>query len=136
VHSKLMIVDDRFMTVGSANLTNRSMSLDSEANVSWEAGHADRAQRSAIRRARVRLLLEHVGPFADARTMLDAVVPWRGLVARLDALCEDPASSLRRHDRRHEEPSPIARAVQELACEVLDPTDESEDPPLPRPSAA
>ena len=30
IHSKLMIVDDRFLTVGSANLTNRSMGLDSE----------------------------------------------------------------------------------------------------------
>ena len=31
-----MIVDDRFLTVGSANLTNRSMGLDSELHVAWE----------------------------------------------------------------------------------------------------
>lgn len=136
VHSKLMIVDDRFMTVGSANLTNRSMTIDSEANLSWEARTEDRALRNAIRRARVRLLLEHVGPFADASRMLRAVVPARGLVARLEALCDDPASSLRRHDRRHEEPSALAKAVQELACEVLDPTDEGAEGPLSRPSAA
>ena len=30
IHSKLMIVDDEFLTIGSANLTNRSMGLDSE----------------------------------------------------------------------------------------------------------
>lgn len=33
IHSKLMIVDDRFLTIGSANLTNRSMGLDSELHV-------------------------------------------------------------------------------------------------------
>ena len=37
IHSKLLAVDDRFLTVGSANLTNRSMGVDSELHVSWEA---------------------------------------------------------------------------------------------------
>jgi phosphatidylserine/phosphatidylglycerophosphate/cardiolipin synthase-like enzyme len=30
IHSKLMIADDRFLTIGSANFTNRSMGIDSE----------------------------------------------------------------------------------------------------------
>ena len=33
IHSKLMIVDDVFITVGSANMNQRSMSVDSEINV-------------------------------------------------------------------------------------------------------
>jgi phospholipase D1/2 len=33
IHSKLMIIDDVFLTVGSANLNQRSMSSDSEINV-------------------------------------------------------------------------------------------------------
>ena len=33
VHSKLAIVDDRFLSVGSANLNNRSMLYDGETNV-------------------------------------------------------------------------------------------------------
>ena len=33
IHSKLMIVDDAFITVGSANINQRSMSVDSEINV-------------------------------------------------------------------------------------------------------
>ncbi|WP_080403304.1 phospholipase D-like domain-containing protein [Burkholderia ubonensis] len=33
IHSKLMIVDDAFITVGSANLNQRSMSVDSEINI-------------------------------------------------------------------------------------------------------
>ena len=33
IHSKLMIVDDVFMTLGSANLNTRSMTVDSELNI-------------------------------------------------------------------------------------------------------
>jgi phosphatidylserine/phosphatidylglycerophosphate/cardiolipin synthase-like enzyme len=33
IHSKLMIIDDVFLTLGSANLNQRSMSADSEINV-------------------------------------------------------------------------------------------------------
>ncbi|MEW6341959.1 MAG: phospholipase D-like domain-containing protein [Pseudomonadota bacterium] len=33
IHSKLMIIDDAFITVGSANLSQRSMSVDSEINI-------------------------------------------------------------------------------------------------------
>jgi phosphatidylserine/phosphatidylglycerophosphate/cardiolipin synthase-like enzyme len=34
IHSKLMIVDDLFVTLGSANLNHRSMAVDSEINIS------------------------------------------------------------------------------------------------------
>jgi phospholipase D1/2 len=37
VHSKLMVVDDEFLTLGSANLNNRSMGLDTECNVTIDA---------------------------------------------------------------------------------------------------
>ena len=33
IHSKLMIIDDVFLTVGSANLNQRSMASDSEINI-------------------------------------------------------------------------------------------------------
>ncbi|WP_233873545.1 phospholipase D-like domain-containing protein [Paraburkholderia adhaesiva] len=33
IHSKLMIIDDAFFTLGSANLNQRSMSVDSEINI-------------------------------------------------------------------------------------------------------
>lgn len=33
VHAKVMVVDDSFVTVGSANLNNRSMGLDTECNL-------------------------------------------------------------------------------------------------------
>ena len=38
IHSKVLIVDDRFLSVGSANISNRSMGMDTELNLSWEAG--------------------------------------------------------------------------------------------------
>jgi phospholipase D1/2 len=60
VHSKLMIVDDELLIVGSANLNNRSMVLDSECNVSIDAG-ADARIRRAIARMRDKLLAEHLG---------------------------------------------------------------------------
>jgi hypothetical protein len=54
---------------GSANLTNRSMGIDSELHVSWEAGGVARDDRRlvrAIRRVRVSLLAEHGGSRAFA----------------------------------------------------------------------
>lgn len=59
VHSKVMIVDDTVMTIGSANLNNRSMVLDTECNVTIDANN-DARVRAAIARWRNRLLAEHL----------------------------------------------------------------------------
>lgn len=59
VHSKLMIVDDRLLRIGSANLCNRSMGVDSECDLTIEAMNP--AERQAIRAVRARLLGEHCG---------------------------------------------------------------------------
>ncbi len=59
VHSKLTIVDDRLLRVGSANLCNRSMAVDSECDLVIEA--TDQAERRAIRAVCARLLGEHCG---------------------------------------------------------------------------
>jgi phospholipase D1/2 len=60
VHSKVLIVDDAMLTVGSANLNNRSMGFDTECNLVIEAG-ADTRLRSAIACIRNMLLAEHLG---------------------------------------------------------------------------
>jgi phospholipase D1/2 len=65
VHSKLLLVDDEFLTVGSANLNNRSMGFDSECNLAIEARGEERI-RVAIRTLRHRLLAEHLGKDRDA----------------------------------------------------------------------
>lgn len=57
-HSKLAIVDDRLLRVGSANLNNRSMGLDSECDLLIEA-EGDPDVEAAIRALRCRLLGEH-----------------------------------------------------------------------------
>lgn len=59
VHSKLAVIDDRLLLVGSANLNNRSMGFDAECNLALEARSA--AHRQRIRALRNRLLGEHLG---------------------------------------------------------------------------
>ena len=84
VHSKLMIVDDEIVRVGSANMNNRSMGLDSEADVFIDAarpgnGHAG----PAIARLRLRLLAEHCG---ITETRLAALLAKHGsMAAAIDA---------------------------------------------------
>ncbi|MEM5385844.1 VTT domain-containing protein [Paraburkholderia phymatum] len=71
VHSKLMIVDDELLIIGSANLNNRSMVLDTECNIALDARGEPRVQ-AAIASVRDRLLAEHldVSP-DDVRRALD-----------------------------------------------------------------
>ncbi|PCC74052.1 Phosphatidylserine/phosphatidylglycerophosphate/cardiolipin synthase [Nannocystis exedens] len=93
IHSKLFVVDDRFLLVTSANTTNRSMGLDTELGLAWEADAAS----PSIRRARVGLLAEHSGLAGEEARRLFA--PLTGLVRRLDALVAGGRSRLRRHPR-------------------------------------
>lgn len=62
VHAKLMIVDDEIIRVGSANLNNRSMGLDTEADVFIDATRPGNGHIvPAITRLRHNLLAEHCG---------------------------------------------------------------------------
>ena len=70
VHAKVMIVDDLMLRVGSANMNNRSMGLDSECDVMIDAHlNANRGCRDAIADLRSDLMAEHLGaaPAAVAR---------------------------------------------------------------------
>ncbi|MFO7963408.1 MAG: phospholipase D-like domain-containing protein [Desulfobacterales bacterium] len=60
IHSKVMVVDDRMAVVGSANLSSRSMGLDSECclSVEGEPGSDIEASIAGFRR---RLMAEHMG---------------------------------------------------------------------------
>jgi phosphatidylserine/phosphatidylglycerophosphate/cardiolipin synthase-like enzyme/uncharacterized membrane protein YdjX (TVP38/TMEM64 family) len=58
VHSKVLVVDDAFVKVGSANLSNRSMRLDTECDLAIAATGED---ARAIAAFRTRLLSEHLG---------------------------------------------------------------------------
>ena len=59
VHSKILVVDDTLVRVGSSNLSNRSMGLDTGCDLAIEA--ADDARIGGIAHFRDRLLGEHLG---------------------------------------------------------------------------
>lgn len=115
IHSKLVIIDDRVFIVGSANFTNRSMAIDSEICAAYEAPPRGPV-RNAIRRARVRLLMEHCGT-TDVRSL---VAP-AGLVARLDTMAAAGAIRLRQHVLEDAEPGALVKAVHELTVDLIDP---------------
>jgi phosphatidylserine/phosphatidylglycerophosphate/cardiolipin synthase-like enzyme len=46
VHAKVTVVDDRLLRIGSSNLNNRSMGMDTECDVSIEVRPGDPARRS------------------------------------------------------------------------------------------
>jgi phosphatidylserine/phosphatidylglycerophosphate/cardiolipin synthase-like enzyme len=89
VHSKVLVVDDRLLRIGSSNLNNRSMGFDSECDVAIEAG-PDAAEHEDVRRqilaVRDELVSEHLGvstrDFDKAmrrdRSLLKAVQALRG----------------------------------------------------------
>jgi len=59
VHSKVMIVDDGFLRIGSANLNNRSLGADSECDVAFEATCDE--HEAFIRSVRRRLIGHFLG---------------------------------------------------------------------------
>ncbi|KVK90830.1 VTT domain-containing protein [Burkholderia cepacia] len=95
VHSKLAIVDDECLMIGSANLNNRSMLLDTECCVALVAA-GDARIRAAIAGVRARLLGEHLGmaPAAVAEALAGAERP----NAVLDRLRAKPGRTLRTLD--------------------------------------
>lgn len=99
VHSKLMIVDDCILVVGSANLNNRSLGFDTECNVTVVTKPGTEAARG-IRAMRLRLMAEHLGVQVDALEQLErqglspikCIEKLRGLNKTLE-----PASELLSH---------------------------------------
>ena len=101
VHAKLVIADDAVLMIGSANLTRRSWTLDSEINAVCLDSRLRRGGRDAARRLRVDLLGEHLGlrqvekpliedprdAFRILNDALDGKRPWmRTHVIRYDPL--------------------------------------------------
>ncbi|MGE5505008.1 MAG: VTT domain-containing protein [Actinomycetota bacterium] len=104
VHSKVMVVDDTFLRIGSANLNNRSLGLDTECDILVEAaGRPDIAR--AITAARHDLLAEHLGVAAETIARTEAELggvhaaiaalgnPWRRLEP-LDSVDPSPVMQI------------------------------------------
>jgi len=100
VHAKLMIADDQVLRLGSSNLSNRSMGLDSECDLCIVADQ-DR-QRSAITALRRRLMAMFLSLTPDdiAEAEAHALHRGEGMSAAIDALrrqrdADDDAGGLR-----------------------------------------
>lgn len=114
-HAKIMIVDDRILRIGSSNLNNRSMRLDTECDVAIEAGDARRPDLSArILSTRDDLLAEHLG--VPPQAVSEAVAKEGSLIGAIEAL-RGPGRSL----RPYEEPDLNAVEAWLADHEVLDP---------------
>jgi phosphatidylserine/phosphatidylglycerophosphate/cardiolipin synthase-like enzyme len=83
VHAKVMVIDDDFVRVGSSNLSNRSMGLDSECDLAVSAGENE-AMRSAIVRLRNRLIAEHSG--CDVGDVSNAIEKTGSLIEAIESL--------------------------------------------------
>jgi phosphatidylserine/phosphatidylglycerophosphate/cardiolipin synthase-like enzyme/uncharacterized membrane protein YdjX (TVP38/TMEM64 family) len=87
VHSKVFVADDQVVRVGSANLNNRSMGLDTECDVFFEA-RGRRDVSAAIVALRDRLLGEHLG--VEPERFGAEVARRGGLAAAIEALRGGP----------------------------------------------
>jgi phospholipase D1/2 len=110
VHAKLMIVDDNFLRIGSANLNNRSMGMDSECDLAIEAKGGD--DRRVIAAIRNRLLGEHLG--VDERDVAQAFKREAGLFQAVDSL-SGGARGLAEIDLSRAPVDELATAVGQLA---------------------
>ena len=93
VHAKVLIVDDRLLRVGSSNMNNRSMRLDTECDVTLDTAlPANDGCQSEIVAVRDNLLAEHLDLPVERVARL---VAERGLIAAIEQLRDKPGKTLR-----------------------------------------
>jgi phosphatidylserine/phosphatidylglycerophosphate/cardiolipin synthase-like enzyme len=86
VHAKLVVVDDRFIRLGSSNLNNRSEGLDTESDIAIEADSG--ACKGAILSLRDRLMAEHLD--CTEQEVRSAVARWSSLIGAIEDLNTKP----------------------------------------------
>lgn len=78
IHSKVLVVDDKILIIGSANISNRSMTLDTECDLVFAA--ATQEQQEQIRHFRNDLVSEHSGwSIAEVDQILAKRYPFKKL---------------------------------------------------------
>jgi phospholipase D1/2 len=82
VHSKVMVVDDHLLRIGSANLNNRSFGVDTECDLAFEA--ANEKHRQQILSVRDRLVGHFCG--TSEREVAAATAQSGSLIKAVDAL--------------------------------------------------
>jgi phospholipase D1/2 len=110
VHSKVMIVDDRFLRVGTANLNNRSMGTDTECDLAIEA--RNETERTAIASVANRLLADHCG--TSPTEVLHLLASGKRLIDVAQAL-SGAGHSLRLINDGEPEKQEFARYLERLA---------------------
>lgn len=79
IHSKVMTVDDKYLVIGSSNLSNRSMTLDTELDAILYGN--TQKNREAILHVRNDLLAEHTGrEISDMPALFEQTYPVDALV--------------------------------------------------------
>lgn len=84
VHAKVMIIDDKMLRVGSSNMNNRSLGLDSECDLALKAKSDE--QSATIAALRTRLIAEHLGVepdvvearFVETGSLIETIESLRG----------------------------------------------------------
>jgi phospholipase D1/2 len=130
IHSKVMTTDDDLLRIGSANLSNRSMGMDTECDLSIAANGEPRV-REGIARVRAKLLAEHLG--APREAVEREIAATGSLIAAIDRLSGGDRT-LERIDVAHlpapetwstvldaadpEEPVRVTRALERLMPEI------------------
>jgi len=131
IHSKVMVVDDELLRIGSANLSNRSMSIDTECDLAVCADGDERI-RAGIRRVRDAMVGHFLGQTAEE--VARAVEREGSLRAAIDALRRDgdrtlgdveveseevpePSAAIRAA-ADPEDPAPVTVAVERLLPEL------------------
>lgn len=112
VHAKVMIVDDRYLRIGSANVCRRSMGTDTEFDLTILGD--DEASRAAVLSIRDRLLAEHCGAEpAEVETAIAETGSLRGALRKLNG----------RADRRLEPIPPVEHpeSVPDALVALADP---------------
>ncbi|HEY5600201.1 MAG TPA: VTT domain-containing protein, partial [Candidatus Manganitrophaceae bacterium] len=112
VHSKILIVDHRLLSIGSANTTNRSLGLDTECNITLEA--EDDHRREEIALASFTLLGEHLEESVDrVRREFERNGGW---VAFLNSACRNGSSGRLKRWNSGDSESWVGQVVPEGLC--------------------
>ena len=117
VHAKIMIVDGEHLRIGSANMNNRSLGLDSECDLTVKA--SNEAERDAIKAIRNGLIAEHLG--AEETAVAAELAASGSLIATIETL-RGPGRTLKPYE------IPDLGEVEKWLAdnEVLDPETPSE----------
>lgn len=125
VHAKTMIVDDVMLRVGSANMNNRSMGLDTECDLLIDSRRGgDPAAPESIAQIRCDLMAEHLGcrgeevrrVFEETRSLIATIERLRGDGRSLRPLDPEKPDKLGKLVARSEVADP------EGACDPFEPT--------------